>query len=430
MTQRHYQKQEDLLADFDKTARAKDVQNYTIHGKSRKLLDDKNVCIGKKVRKPRLKLNFFNQIKVHQSSMKLAKSPKKATKSTIKASVASNVKLENRPKRAPEGSRKVIAEVGNAISEEKVDCFESEEWLTSDPFKELADVNMNFTSIIEGFLQSDSVNAVVELSKIACDLAFVGVRRIFYLEEELQYLTAMTLISYGGSWTILAGVIAASEAFGTKGVLTEACGVGMKFISEDEADEEELLPIEIKKIIKQLGLQTSLLIAVIVSPSWAELCITFALASKYTCLVPVQDILKKTISKPDSLELEDVFDTIEESWFDLLALIACNILSLTVFGCFPRFTTSVYMGYIGVELMMEGLMKNVDMPVDKEFWKNNQTQYYAWAIIAVMAVWQAIYGYTGIAECLSWLMFVYPVVKLYNYVSNMDCEGASITKVE
>jgi len=428
MTQRHYQKQEDLLAE---TARAKDIKNYSIHGKSRKLLDDENVCRGKKVRKPRLKSNFFNQIKVHQSSMKLAKSPKKVTKSTTKVDVASNVKLEKGPRRAPEGARKSVAVVGNATSEDNDEWLKNEEWLgnlTSDPFMELEDVRMNFNSKIEGFLNSNSVNAVVELSKIFCDFTFVGVQRMFYLEEEFQYVTAMTLISYGGSWTVLAGAIATVEVFGTKGVVTEACRVGIKFISDDEEDEEELLPIEIKKNIEQLGLHTSLLIAIIVSPSWAELCITIALASKYTCLVPVQDILKKTISKPDSLE--DVFDTIEDSWFDLLALIACNILSLTVFGCFPRFTTAVYMGYIGIELMMKGLMNNVDVPVDKEFWKNNQTQYYTWAVVVVMAVWQAIYGYTGIAECLSWLMFVYPVVKLYNYVSNMNCEGARITKVE
>jgi len=429
MTQRKNQEQEDLLADFDKTARAKHVKNYP--GNSRKLVDDENVSSGKKVHKPRLKLNFFNQIKVHQSSMKSAKSPKKATTGTIKAAVASNVKLEKCPNRASEGASKSVAEVGNAISEENFDWLENEEFLndfTPDYFTDLEDVKMNFISKIEGFLNSDYVIAVVKLSKIGCDLATVAVRQMFCLEEEFQYVTAITLICYGGSWTILAGVFAAGDAFGTKRVLTEACKVCMKFISEDGEDEEKILPIEIKESVKQLGLQMSLLIAIIASPSWAELCITIALASKYACLLPVKDIMKKT--KSDSLE--DVFDndTVEDSWFNLLALIACNILSLTVFGCFPRFTTSVYMGYVGLELMMKGLMNNVDMPVDKELWKNNQTQYYAWAVVTVMAMWQAFYGYTGIVECLSWVMFVYPVVKLYNYVNNMDFEGAKITKLE
>jgi len=416
MTQRHYQEQEDLLADFDKTARAKDVKNDSIHDNSRKLLDDESVCSGKKVHKPRLKLNFFNQMKVHQSSMKLAKNPKKATKNTTKAAVAYNVKQEG-PISAPEGGSESVAEVVNPISGEL-------NVLTPEYFTNLEDVKINFISKIEGFLNSDSVNAVVELSKIVYDLATVGIRRMFCLEEGFQYVTAMTLISYGGSWTILAGVFAAGDAFGTNRVLTEACKVGLKFISDEEQDGEEILPIEVKESVKQLGLQTSLLIAIIVSPSCAELCITIALASKYACLVPVKDILKKTISEPDSLEVVD------DSWFDLLALIACNIFSLTVFGCFPRFTTSVYMGYVGLELMMKGLMNNIHMPVRKEFWKKNQTQYYIWAVVTIMALWQAIYGYTGIAECLSWVMFVYPVVKLYNYVSNVDFEGVKITKVE
>jgi len=433
VTQRHYQEQEDLLADFDETARAKDVKNYSMHDNSRKLLDDENVCSEKKVHKPQLKLNFFNQMKVHQSSMKLVKSPKKDTQTTRKAAVTSNVKLEKCPNRVSEGASKSVADVGYAISEENVDCLKNEECLndlTPDYFTDLEDVKMSFMSKIEGFLNSNSVISVVELSKIVCDLATVGIRQMFCLEEEFQYVTAIMLISYGGSWTLLAGLIAAGDTFGTKGVLAESFKVGMKFFSEDEEEEEELLPIEIKNNVKQLGLQTSLLIAIMVSSSWAELCISIALASKCACLVPVKDILKKTISNPDSLK--DVFDTdtVEDSWFDLLALIACNIFSLTLSGCFPRFATSVYMGYIGLELMMKGLMINVDMPVDKEFWKNNRTQYYSWAVVTVMAIWQAIYGYTGIGECLSWVMFVYPVVKLYNYVNNMDFEEAKIMKVE
>jgi len=418
MTQRHYQQQEDLLAPVG----SKDVRNYSIHHNSQKLVDVKKIRTGKKNRKPRLKSNFFNQIKVHQSSMKLAKNPKKVIKGKTKAAVVSNVKLEDDTKRAPESVSNTVAEVGNTRSEENVDSLKNDEWLkvlTSDCIAESEDVKKNFILKIEELAKMDSVySTVVEVSNIVFDLGIMAVRQMFYLEEAFQYVTAIALMSYGGSWTILAGVIAAGEVFGTKGVLTEACKVGMNFIYDDEEDVDEFLPLEIKSNIKHLGLQMSLLIAVIVSPSWAELCITISLASKYACLFPVQEILMKTISKPDSAVY--VFETIDEPWFDLLALVASNILSLTVFGCFPRFTTSVYMGYIGVELLMEGLKNNFHMPIDKEIWKNNQMQYYSWAAATMMAMWQAIYGYTGIAECLSGLMFVYPVVKLYNYVYVLD----------
>jgi len=426
MAQRQYQAQDDL--DIGSL----DVQDYSAHRKSRNSFDENVSRSG--VRKPRLKSNFFNQIKVHQSSMKLAKSPKKASK---KATVESAVKIENSTSSAPENATKAAAGSGCANDEDN-DWLNNESWLkdlTADSFSELEDVKNSFTSKIEGLVNHDSLNAVLEGYVIACDVGFNFVRELLKHEEEFRYVSAMALISYGGTWNTLAGVIAAVEAFDTKRVLAEGYRVGMQFFSEDEdTEEDELKPSEITASIKQLGLQISLLISIMVSPSWAELCITIAFASKFTRLIPVQDILKRTISKPGPFpdDEDDIFDMVDDSWFDLLSVIACNIVSLTFFGCFPNLVTAAYMGYIGVSLLMEGLVNKVDLfQIDESFWLKNKTQYYAWSVVVIMSVWQAIYGYTGIAEPLSWLMFVYPVVRVFNFLTEeSDSEETENMKAE
>lgn len=241
-------------------------------------------------------------------------------------------------------------------------------------------------------------------------------------EEELRFIASVGLIFYGGSWTNLAGVVAAIEAFGTIKTLQEVYEVGMAFLFDES--EDGVTPCQIKDNLRQLGLQSTLLMAVVVSPSWAEICITIAFASKFTTLVPVKDLLKMLTSSPDQdeNEFDEYFGHIDASWFELIALISCNILSLIFFGCFPRLTTAMYMGYLGVSLFMEGLVNRpINIPVlwdseifDMNFWLMKSTQYYTWVIVAVMAVWQAVSGYEGVFLLLSWSMFLYPVVKVYN----------------
>jgi len=236
-------------------------------------------------------------------------------------------------------------------------------------------------------------------------------------EEYFRIIASLCLIFYGGSWTNLAGSIAAIEAFGTIPALQEVFEVGVAFLFDDSDDV--VTPERIKENLRQLGLQTTLLIAVLVSPSWAEICITIAFASKFTILVPVQELLKKVMSRPDvDVNEFDCFDNIDTSWFDLIAVIACNILSLIFFGCLPRLTTAMYMGYLGVALLMEGLVaRPINIPIiwdselfDKDFWMKTSTQYSVWAIVAVTAIWQAVSGYEGVFLLLSWSMFLYPVV--------------------
>merc|ERR1712060_855340 len=223
------------------------------------------------------------------------------------------------------------------------------------------------------------------------------------------------------------GSIAAIEAFGTMSALEEVFHVGVAFLFEDSDDV--VTPAQVKENLRQLGLQTTLLMAVLVSPSWAEICITIAFASKFTKLVPVKELLKMlTIPDQDENEFDEYFGHIDASWFDLIAVISCNILSLIFFGCFPRLTTAMYMGYLGVSLLMEGLVNRpINIPVlwdselfDKDFWMEKSTQYSVWTIVAVMAIWQAVSGYDGVFLLLSWSMFLYPVVAACNYLSTIS----------
>jgi len=337
------------------------------HIRSRKSFDARNK---KKVRKPTLKSGVSTQPKSREFGQKL----KNEKFGTNKASDSKPVTVEH-----PSGFGEVLS-FGNSA-----ECI---------------------------------AETMIESAVISFEIMKESVLNAPMYEEDFRIITSLCLIFYGGSWPILAGSIAAIEAFGTMSALQEVFEVGMVFLFD--ASDEVITPSRIKENVRQLGLQTTLLIAVLVSPSWAEICITIAFASKFTILVPVQELLKKVMSRPDidANKFKDYYDDIDTSWFDLIAVIACNILSLIFFGCLPRLTTAMYMGYLGVALLMEGLVaRPINIPIiwdselfDKDFWMKKSTQYSVWAIVAVMAIWQAVSGYDGVFLLLSWSMFLYPVV--------------------
>merc|ERR1719150_321833 len=177
-------------------------------------------------------------------------------------------------------------------------------------------------------------------------------------ESTLKNITSMMLICYGGSWAQLASIFAAVEAFGTKDVLEDAMEVFQNFITAEPDEENDVTPREIKETFQKLGLQIALMIAVMFSPSWAEVCIAVSFASKLTGLIPIDDLLSRALSAPDmsmTAELEEWFQVVDDEWFSLLSLLACNIFSLTIFGCFPSFVTAMYMGIIGLETLAESM---------------------------------------------------------------------------
>jgi len=365
MAQFQYQEQEDLVATSGSS------RKFSMrHIRSRKSFDARNK---KKVRKPTLKPGVFKQTK-----------PKESVEKVKNTKAGTNQVSESKP---------VTVEPQNV-------------------FCEMLGFGNGVDSMAETMIES-TVIALQILKEILLEAP--------KYEEEFRFIASVGLIFYGGSWTNLAGGIAAVEAFGTIKALQEIYQVGMAFLFDES--ENGVTPGEIKENLRQLGLQTTLLMAVLVSPSWAEICITIAFASKFTTLVPVKELLKMLTSPDqDENEFDEYFGHIDDSWFDLIAVISCNILSLIFFGCFPRLTTAMYMGYLGVSLLMEGLVNRpINIPVlwdseifDMNFWMMESTQYYTWGIVAVMAIWQAVSGYDGIFLLLSWSMFLYPVVKVLN----------------
>jgi len=327
---------------------------------------------------------------------------------------ARNKKKARKPALKPGISKQFQSrESGQKINDQKADTNTASECKpVSVEYESVFDEAFNFWDNAECIAVT-----VMESTVISFKIMMEIVLNAPMYEEYFRIIASLCLIFYGGSWTNLAGSIAAIEAFGTIPALQEVFEVGVAFLFDDSDDV--VTPARIKENLRQLGLQTTLLIAVLVSPSWAEICITIAFASKFTILVPVQELLKKVMSRPvaDVNEYNDCFDDIDTSWFDLIAVIACNILSLIFFGCLPRLTTAMYMGYLGVALLMEGFVaRPINIPIiwdselfDKEFWMKTSTQYSVWAIVAVMAIWQAVSGYEGVFLLLSWSMFLYPV---------------------
>merc|ERR1719244_1424905 len=128
-------------------------------------------------------------------------------------------------------------------------------------------------------------------------------------EAELKYITALLLVCYGGSWTMLAGIMAAVEIFGTEEVVQDSVKVGNFLVSEEYECQYEISPVEIKETFRKVALHFALMVAVVVCPSVAEICICIAFACKYSCLVSAKELLKKIFLTPDipNMQLDDYF---------------------------------------------------------------------------------------------------------------------------
>jgi len=280
-----------------------------------------------------------------------------------------------------------------------------------------------------------SINAILE----GCARLFELVWKIPNHEEELKYITAAFLVCYGGSWTTLAGIFAAVEAFEIEKAAEKAKQIGMILVSEDDESQHEVSVREIKECFKSAGLHIALMVSVVLCPSWAEICISFAFASKFSCLVSLGDLLKKAFSTPEipNNELHDYFGLADPAWFELLSSCTCIIMSLIIFGCFPRLVTAMYMGYLGFNFTAKTLTARSSFCIpfivesEKVFiqsvWMKKTTQYYVWAFVSFMAIWQSMSGYTGNFEFLSWLMILLPVVHIYNMLYAEPCDKAKKT---
>jgi len=303
------------------------------------------------------------------------------------------------------------------------------------PMKLLAFDQAGFLPNFDSMTALTLINAILE----SCAELFELASEIPKHEEELKYITAAFLVCYGGSWTTLAGIFAAAEAFEIEKVAEKARQVGMILLAEDDESQHEVSAREIKACFKSAGLHIALMVSVVLCPSWAEICISFAFASKFSYLVSLEDLLKKGFSTPEmpNTEVDDYFGLADPAWFELLSSITCIIMSLIIFGCFPRLVTAIYMGYLGFNLTAKALIARssfgIPFVLDSEnlftqsVWMKKTTQYYVWAFVSFMAIWQSMSGYTGDFEFLSWLMFLLPVVQMYNMLYEYPCDKVKNT---
>jgi len=231
-------------------------------------------------------------------------------------------------------------------------------------------------------------------------------------EEELKIVTAGCLFFYGGSWTVLASFLAAAELFDTKKELKAACEVGEKFMSIEDLDEEDdVTPSQLMETFKKVGLQFALMLAVLHSDAWAEICVSFAFASKLSTLVHFEELYDepKDLSPADS------------EWLSLISSVSSTILSLIFYGIWPGLVVAMYMANIGLEYLLtvqyRFWLPIGDIVTFKELLTNPHNRIAIWISLTFTALWQGFYSYTGVSEFLSWLMFLLPAVQLFNLIS-------------
>ena len=104
-----------------------------------------------------------------------------------------------------------------------------------------------------------SINEILE----GCARLFDVVWEIPKYEEELKYMTAAALVCYGGSWTTLAGIFAAADAFDLKKTADQAKEIGAMLLSGDDEFQHDVSPGEIKACFKNLGLHIALMVSVV-----------------------------------------------------------------------------------------------------------------------------------------------------------------------
>jgi len=251
-------------------------------------------------------------------------------------------------------------------------------------------------------------------------------------ETELKLIMSLCMICYGGSWPRLASYIAAFEVFGTEKVLDEVVLVGRCLYNSCcnyEVTTEKSVPTKtdgkeifarVRQTIKDAGLQIAVLLAVLHVAPWAEVCLSIAFASKISGIVRLQEVFTYTLRTND---YESSVSPIEAEWSKLLSTLCCNILALVLFSVgYPSLIIAMYMAHLGLEMILCDdanktlCIYGIPLMFARGDWEDKAIQNYVWATIAVMSLWQALSGYSGLLEPISWLMLLFPTVKLYNMV--------------
>lgn len=409
------------MAAFD--APVKEVGNLTLRRRRGPRNERSNIdmSIRNKVNKLTSKSNFCEESEEPKAWMKSS-----SFDDWTKAPVEKRLEVSKRD--LASSDKEVNYNVGITQTPAKDGIEEAPECFSSESFNALAEEIQTILTAKAGVLRNvESVNELLGKFKNALDVLY----KVPKYQEELKYITALTLVFYGGSWTLLAGIIAAVEIFGTEEVIDETFKLCNHLTSEEYDSEHEVSPGEIKEMFRKMALQFAMMIVVVTCPSCAEICISVAFSCKFSPLVSADELLKKIMNSPEvaNMNIDDYFSLVDSDWFDLLSLIGCNIISAILFGCFPRLITAMFMGYFGCCLFAEALKNGVEfIPIinngsfDESLWIQKTTQYYVWALVTVTAMWQAVNGYSGSFEFMAWSMFLYPVARIYNtFIQEPKC---------
>lgn len=276
--------------------------------------------------------------------------------------------------------------------------------------------NINFVSEkiriflgIEDNINVESVDLMEGINKLCEYLIW----NISSYDEEFTVISSICFFFYGGSWAGLAAGIAAVEIFSTKMAFEEVYQVYSKILSVDSPIDACSARFHLKEILKKIGMQIALMIAVLYCECWGEICISLAFGSKLDTLMRLQKFFDYGISNKDGVNASTV------EWLALLSSVWGALISSTLFAICPGIITAMYMAIIGIQCFARGHCKIyfpfTSRSLELVSWKelvNPGDQFSVWSIIGISGLWQASYGYEGKGVFFTWLIFLLPVVKL------------------
>jgi len=235
---------------------------------------------------------------------------------------------------------------------------------------------------------------------------------------EIYLLWGIGLVCYGGSCPLLAAVFAASEITGMKRAFQE--GYRILKILAAEPSSAEVTPSEITKSTKEICLQLALLFCVFKYPILAEVCVSVALTSRLSQTFPIRRILGDNLFRSDP-DYPELYMSPETNW---LLFIGCNVFAFT----FVRFSwsllTGMYLGHVGINCIFfyfdtvkaKGSFQYFS-DIEHVLLNNKSARSYIWFFLAVMAVWQASFSYSGkFSWMLPFLSALVFTTKLYDFV--------------
>jgi hypothetical protein len=276
----------------------------------------------------------------------------------------------------------------------------------------------DFVNMIEGCVQF-AENCVCNIPKY---------------EEELKFVTAGCLFFCGGGWTVLASLTAAAELFDTRKEILAAYEVGEKFMSVDDLDDEDdVTPAQLTQSFKTVGMQFAQMLAVLHCEAWAEICISFAFASKLNNMVNFEGFCDEETRKH--------FSAVDAEWLSLLSAITSAIVALIIFGIWPGLVIGMYMGYVGLQFLntveyrfwlpagSSASHPEMAYITCQEFLEDRSNQLVIGLSVTLSALFQGYYSYSAF-QFVSWLMFLQPAVQLFNIVSKYFSVDIKSLKLE